>query len=68
LNVFYKITSIWLTLVFRYRRQDEIGTPECVTVDFDTLNDRCVTVRQRDSMTQARIPIAQFVESLSKSF
>ncbi len=42
----------------RYRRQDEIGTPFCVTVDFDTLEDQAVTVRERDSMTQARIPLA----------
>ena len=39
----------------RYRRQDEIGTPFCVTVDFDTLEDGCVTVRERDSMEQERI-------------
>lgn len=42
----------------RYRRQDEIGTPFCVTVDFDTLEDQCVTVRERDSMTQERVKIA----------
>jgi glycyl-tRNA synthetase len=39
----------------RYRRQDEIGTPFCVTVDFDTLDDQAVTVRERDSMTQERV-------------
>jgi glycyl-tRNA synthetase len=39
----------------RYRRQDEIGTPYCVTVDFDSLNDDAVTVRERDSMKQDRI-------------
>ena len=39
----------------RYRRQDEIGTPFCVTVDFDTLDDQAVTVRERDTMTQERI-------------
>ncbi|MGF1661520.1 MAG: glycine--tRNA ligase [Kineosporiaceae bacterium] len=39
----------------RYRRQDEIGTPYCVTVDFDTLDDQAVTVRDRDSMTQERV-------------
>src|SRR6202042_3280128 len=42
----------------RYRRQDEIGTPFCVTVDFDTLTDDAVTVRERDSMKQERVPIA----------
>ncbi|MBM7025303.1 glycine--tRNA ligase [Clavibacter zhangzhiyongii] len=41
----------------RYRRQDEIGTPFCVTVDFDTLDDRAVTVRERDTMAQERIPL-----------
>jgi glycyl-tRNA synthetase len=41
----------------RYRRQDEIGTPYCVTVDFDTLNDQAVTVRERDSMRQDRVGI-----------
>jgi glycyl-tRNA synthetase len=43
----------------RYRRQDEIGTPYCVTIDFDTLNDQAVTVRDRDSMAQERIAIDQ---------
>ena len=41
----------------RYRRQDEVGTPLCVTIDFDTLDDRAVTIRDRDTMTQARVPI-----------
>ena len=41
----------------RYRRQDEIGTPYCITIDFDTLEDGCVTVRDRDSMEQIRIAI-----------
>ena len=48
----------------RYRRQDEIGTPLCVTVDFDTLDDRAVTVRDRDEMTQERVPIDGLVEYL----
>ena len=43
----------------RYRRQDEIGTPYCITVDFDTENDHAVTVRDRDSMEQVRIPIEE---------
>ena len=42
----------------RYRRQDEIGTPLCITVDFDTLEDGTVTVRDRDTMQQVRIPAA----------
>ena len=41
----------------RYRRQDEIGTPLCVTIDFDSLEDRSVTVRDRDSMAQTRVSI-----------
>jgi glycyl-tRNA synthetase len=43
----------------RYRRQDAIGTPYCVTVDHDTLNDHCVTLRNRDTMEQERVPIAE---------
>jgi glycyl-tRNA synthetase len=43
----------------RYRRQDEIGTPYCVTVDFDTLEDDAVTIRERDTMKQERIGLAQ---------
>jgi glycyl-tRNA synthetase len=43
----------------RYRRQDEIGTPFCVTVDFDTANDQSVTIRDRDTMQQIRMPIAE---------
>ena len=43
----------------RYRRQDEIGTPFCITYDFDTENDGCVTVRERDSMEQVRLPISE---------
>lgn len=46
----------------RYRRQDEIGTPFCVTVDFDSLHDQAVTIRDRDTMTQERIPLAKVVE------
>ena len=42
----------------RYRRQDEIGTPFCITVDFDSLDDKAVTIRERDSMAQERIPLA----------
>jgi glycyl-tRNA synthetase len=48
----------------RYRRQDEIGTPLCVTVDFDTIDDRAVTIRERDSMAQIRVPIAGLVDAL----
>ena len=50
----------------RYRRQDEIGTPFCVTVDFDSLEDRQVTVRERDSMTQERLPIGNLFAYLAE--
>ena len=43
----------------RYRRQDEIGTPLCITYDFDSETDNCVTIRQRDTMEQVRVPIAE---------
>ncbi len=43
----------------RYRRQDEIGTPYCITVDFDTLDDQAVTIRERDTMTQERVALDQ---------
>jgi len=49
----------------RYRRQDEIGTPYCITVDFDTLQDQAVTVRERDSMEQERISIDGIVDWLA---
>ncbi len=48
----------------RYRRQDEIGTPFCVTVDFQSLEDNQVTVRERDSMNQIRVPIAELKKTL----
>ena len=50
----------------RYRREDEIGTPYCVTVDFDTLEDECVTIRDRDTMEQERIKISEIKEYISK--
>ena len=49
----------------RYRRQDAIGTPFCVTVDFETENDHCVTVRHRDSMEQVRISLDELEEYIS---
>jgi glycyl-tRNA synthetase len=48
----------------RYRRQDEIGTPLCVTVDFASLDDNQVTIRERDSMAQVRVPLADLVPAL----
>jgi glycyl-tRNA synthetase len=52
----------------RYRRQDEIGTPFCVTVDFETLEDHAVTIRERDSMEQERIPIDGLADRLLTRF
>lgn len=52
----------------RYRRQDEIGTPYCVTVDFDTLDDNAVTVRDRDTMKQERIEIVELENYLKTKF
>jgi glycyl-tRNA synthetase len=50
----------------RYRRQDEIGTPFCITIDGDSLKDKTVTLRERDSMKQKRIKIDKLVEELKK--
>ncbi len=50
----------------RYRRQDEIGTPFCITVDFETKEDQAVTIRERDSMEQSRIPLDQVVSYLAE--
>ena len=46
----------------RYRREDEIGTPYCITIDFDTLDDNQVTIRDRDTMEQIRMPIDKVTE------
>ena len=48
----------------RYRRQDEIGTPFCVTVDFESLDDQAVTVRDRDSTEQVRVPIDHLLDEI----
>ena len=56
----------------RYRREDEIGTPLCITVDFETVGDEnppadnCVTVRDRDTMEQVRIPISELKDYIEK--
>lgn len=50
----------------RYRRQDEIGTPWCVTVDFDTLTDGAVTIRERDTTIQERVPMTALAEELAR--
>lgn len=55
------------TIGKRYRRQDEIGTPFCVTIDFDTLNDNAVTIRNRDTMGQERILIKDLIEYFNKN-
>ena len=52
----------------RYRRQDEIGTPHCVTVDFDSLKDKAVTVRDRDTMKQERVAIDKLVQYVREKF
>jgi histidyl-tRNA synthetase len=52
----------------RYRRQDEIGTPFCITYDFDSLNDNQVTIRERDSMKQERISIDDLPAYFAKEF
>lgn len=51
----------------RYRRQDAIGTPFCITVDPETLNDNCVTIRERDSMTQTRVEISKLKELINNA-
>jgi glycyl-tRNA synthetase len=50
----------------RYRRQDEIGTPYAVTIDFQSLEDNAVTIRERDSMKQIRVPIAELTNTLER--
>ena len=52
----------------RYRRQDEIGTPYCLTFDFDSLDDRAVTVRDRDTMAQDRVSVDRLEGYLSDCF
>lgn len=52
----------------RYRRQDEVGTPYCITYDFDSLNDKSVTVRDRDTMTQVRVKIDELEEWFDDKF
>ncbi len=52
----------------RYRRQDEIGTPFCITFDFDSLEDKAVTIRERDSMSQIRVPVSDLDEYLKEKF
>ena len=51
----------------RYRRQDEIGTPICITYDFDSVEDNCVTVRDRDTMEQKRIPVSELKAHIAEA-
>ena len=50
----------------RYRRQDEIGTPFCITYDFESVEDGCVTVRDRDTMAQERVAIDQLSQYIAE--
>jgi len=52
----------------RYRRQDEIGTPYCVTVDFESLEDKAVTIRDRDTMEQVRVPMTELEAWFAEKF
>ncbi len=63
-SVTYDVTA---SIGKRYRRQDEIGTPYCITVDFDTLKDDTVTVRDRDTMRQIRLKISELEDYIAKS-
>ena len=70
-EIFDLVKAKWMTdydetqnIGKRYRRQDELGTPYCVTIDFDTIDDKAVTVRDRDTMQQDRIAIDQLVTYL----
>jgi glycyl-tRNA synthetase len=74
-DIFNSLKSRWMvqydetqSIGKRYRRQDEIGTPFCVTVDFETLKDKAVTVRDRDTMKQERVKIAELVDYLKNKF
>jgi glycyl-tRNA synthetase len=67
-EIYQTLRKYWMTqydetgsIGKRYRRQDEIGTPYCVTIDFDTLNDQAVTVRDRDTMQQERVKIPELL-------
>ena len=71
--LFAQLKSIWRceydesgAIGKRYRRQDELGTPYCITIDFDTLEDNTVTLRDRDSLKQERVPIQEVIAILSQ--
>jgi glycyl-tRNA synthetase len=50
----------------RYRRQDEIGTPFCITIDYESLDDQAVTVRERETMAQVRVPVAEVADVIEE--
>lgn len=71
-EVFAKLQKLWLceydesgAIGKRYRRQDELGTPFCITIDFDTLENDTVTLRDRDSMKQERVKISELIDMLA---
>jgi glycyl-tRNA synthetase len=71
-EIYAEVRQCWMTgyddtqsIGRRYRRQDEIGTPYCITVDFQSLDDKQVTIRERDSMKQIRIPISELNSTLA---
>ncbi|MCR5693332.1 MAG: glycine--tRNA ligase [Bacilli bacterium] len=69
LNKHFQVTyDVTGSIGKRYRRQDEIGTPYCVTVDFDTLENNTVTIRDRDTMQQIRMPIDELVKHFEEKF
>jgi len=74
-EIYYSLKNYWMvyydevgSIGRRYRRQDEIGTPYCLTVDFDSLEDKKVTIRDRDSMEQERINISELIDYFKDKF
>ena len=63
METFFDVTG---SIGKRYRRMDEVGTPYCVTYDFDSLDDAAVTIRERDSLQQVRVPIAELTDTLCR--
>jgi len=64
-NLSSKVDTSGAALGRKYARADEIGVPYCVTIDFESLNDSCVTVRERDSMNQIRVTVPKAIEIIS---
>ncbi len=74
-KIYHELSKSWMceyddrqSIGKRYRRQDEIGTPYCITYDFDSQEDQSVTVRERDSMAQIRLPVAKLAEYFIDKF